>query len=171
MTLEQSYGVFAGRSLKDTLARALRPDPSQAPSFSEIRIEDGTVILRDEAHKIVERLTNVEFALAWPSISRSFAATGRFVWHGEPIDATLSLTDFVATLVGDRSGLKLRLAGAPLKVAFDGYLSHKPTLRVEGTLAADAGSLRETLHWTSDWTTPGGGFGRLGSQRLDAPEE
>jgi AsmA protein len=145
----------------ETLARALQPSPDRMASFSEIRIADGTVMLHDEASKVVERLTDVEFALAWPSISKSFAATGRFVWHGEAIDATLSLTDFVATLVGERSGLKLRLAGAPLKFAFDGYISHKPTLRMEGTLAADTASLRETLHWTSDWTTPGGGFGRF----------
>jgi AsmA protein len=145
----------------ETLARALQPSPDRMASFSEIRIADGTVMLHDEASKVVERLTDVEFALAWPSISKSFAATGRFVWHGEPVDATLSLTDFVATLMGERSGLKLRLAGSLLKFAFDGYISHKPTLRVEGTLAADTASLRDTLHWTSDWTTPGGGFGRF----------
>ena len=84
------------------------------------------MILRDAARKIVEVLSDVEFALAWPSISKSFGATGHFVWHDEPLDATLSLTDFVAALTGDRSGLKLRLAGAPLKFAFDGSVSHKP---------------------------------------------
>jgi AsmA protein len=145
----------------ETLAQALQPSPDRMPSFSEIRITEGAVMLHDEGSKIVERLTDVEFALAWPSISKSFAATGRLVWHGEPVDASLSLTDFVATLMGDRSGLKLRLAAAPLKFAFDGYVSHKPTLRVEGTVAADTASLRDTLHWTSDWTTPGGGFGRF----------
>src|SRR5207247_3008077 len=93
----------------DTLARALQPSASRPASFSEIRIADGTVLLHDETYKVVETLTNVEFALAWPSISKSFAATGRFVWHDEPIDATLSLSDFVAALTGERSGLKLRL--------------------------------------------------------------
>ena len=98
----------------DTLARALQPNPERARSFSEIRITGGTVHLYDAAQKIVETLTNVEFALAWPAISKSFAATGRFAWHDQPIDATLSLTDFVAALTGDRSGLKLRLSGALL---------------------------------------------------------
>jgi AsmA protein len=106
-------------------------------------------------------LTDVDFALAWPSISKSFGATGRFVWHDEPIDATLSLTDFVAALVGDRSGLKLRLSGAPLKFAFDGYISHKPTLKMEGMLAADTASLRDTLRWAAYWISPSGGFGRF----------
>lgn len=145
----------------ETLARNLKPTPGRTASFSEIRIEDGTIILRDEAHKIVETFTNVELALAWPSISRSFAATGRFAWHDEPIDATIGFTDFVAALNGDRSGLKVRLGGAPFKFAFDGYISHRPTLKMEGTLAADAGSLRDTLRWAGQQPLPGGGFGRF----------
>jgi AsmA protein len=145
----------------ETLARNLKPSPGRTASFSEIRIEDGTVILRDEAHRIVETLANVEMALAWPSISRSFAATGRFAWHDEPINATISFTDFVAALNGDRSGLKVRLAGVPLKFAFDGYISHRPTLKMEGTLAADAASLRDTLRWAGQQAPPGGGFGRF----------
>jgi AsmA protein len=145
----------------DTLARALQPSQERVKSFSEIRISDGTVMLHDHSHQVAETLTNVDFALAWPSISKTFAATGRFVWHDEPIDATLSLTDFVAALTGDRSGLKLRLSGAPLKFAFDGHVSHRPTLKVEGTLAADTASLRDTLRWASRWTAPAGGFGRF----------
>jgi AsmA protein len=145
----------------DTLAQNLKPSAEQTASFSEIRIEDGTVIVRDEAHKIVETLSNVELALAWPAISKSFAATGRFAWHDQPIDATISFTDFVAALQGDRSGLKVRLAGAPFKFAFDGYISHRPTLKMEGTLAADAASLRDTLQWAGQQPPPGGGFGRF----------
>ena len=145
----------------ETLARTLKPGPDRPASFSEIRITDGTIILRDEAYEIVETLANVEMALAWPSISRSFAATGRFAWHEQPIDATISLTDFVAALQGDRSGLKIRLAGAPFKFAFDGYLSYRPTLKMEGTLAADAASLRDTLRWAGQQPPPGGGFGRF----------
>ncbi len=145
----------------ETLARNLKSGPDRPASFSEIRITDGTVILRDEAYKVLESISNVEMALAWPSISRSFAATGRFAWHDEPIDATVSLTDFAAALLGERSGLKLRLAGAPLKLAFDGYISHRPTLKMEGTLAAYAVSIRDTLRWAGQHTPPGGGFGRF----------
>ena len=145
----------------DTLAQNLKPSPGRTASFSEIRIEDGTVILRDQAYRVVETLSNVEFSLAWPAISKSFAATGRFAWHDEPIDATFSFTDFVAALHGDKSGLKVRLGGAPFKFAFDGYISYRPTLKMEGTLAADTASLRETLRWAGQQTPPGGGFGRF----------
>jgi AsmA protein len=145
----------------ETLARALRPASGPMPSFSEIRIADGTILLYDQEFKTVETLTNVDFALAWPSISKTFAATGHFSWHDQLLDATLSLTDFVAALTGERSGLKLRLAGAPLRFAFDGYISHRPTLRMEGTLAADGMSLREALRWATRWAPPDGGFGRF----------
>lgn len=145
----------------ETLAQALTPKPDRIKTFSEIRISEGTAIIRDEAYRIVETLTNVEFALAWPQISRTFAATGQFTWNGAPFDGSLSLTDFLAALTGERTGLKIRLTGAPLKFAFDGNFSNRPTLRVEGVLAADSTSLRDVLRWTSDRPMAGGAFQRF----------
>jgi AsmA protein len=132
-----------------TLAQALTPTPDRVKTFSEIRITEGTAVIRDEAYGLVETLTKLEFALAWPSISSTFAATGQFTWNGQAFDGTLSLTDFLAALTGDRTGLKVRLTGAPFKLAFDGNLSHRPTLKVEGVLAADSTSLRDALRWAS----------------------
>jgi AsmA protein len=148
-------------SLVETLASALGPNKNRSQSFSEIRIDDGTVLVRDDARGIAEKLTAVDLSLAWPSISQSFAATGRFDWRDEPVDASITLADFIAALAGDPSGIKLRLNGNPLKVAFDGHLSARPTLKIEGTLAADAKSLREAMRWTAQKSLPGGGFGRF----------
>ena len=148
----------------DALARALGPKanrPAGATSFSEIRIDNGTVDVSDPARGLAETFTKVELALAWPSISKSFAATGRFEWHGQPVDTTISLTDFAAALVGDRSGLKVRLTGTAVKLAFEGNVSTAPTLKVEGTLAADSASLRDTLRWAGYQPSTGGGFGRF----------
>jgi AsmA protein len=110
---------------------------------------------------VVDRLDDVEFQLAWPSISRSFGANGRFVWHGEPIEASFTLGDFLAALGGERSGVKVRLAGAPLKAAFDGALSAQPTLKIDGTLSVESPSLRDAMHWTDASRLPFGGFGRF----------
>jgi AsmA protein len=146
-----------------TLAQALTPSPDRIKSFSEIRITEGTAIIRDEAYRIVETLNHLEFALAWPSISRTFAATGQFNWNGQLFDGSLSLSDFLAALTGERTGVRVRLTGAPLKFAFDGNMSSRPTLRVEGVLAADAPSLRDALSWSAatDRPTPGGAFQRF----------
>jgi AsmA protein len=147
--------------LIDSLAHALTPNPGRASSFSEIGINDGTVIVRDVEKHSAERFDNVDFQVAWPSISRSFGANGHLVWHDEPVEASLTLTDFLAALSGQRSGLKVRIASAPLKIAFDGAATAQPTLRVEGALGVDAPSLRDAMRWTGRTKVPFGGFGRF----------
>jgi len=147
--------------LIESLAHALQPDPERTASFSEIGIQDGTVVVHDAKEGVTERLENVEFQVAWPSISRSFGANGHFVWHDEPVEASLTLSDFLAALTGERSGVKVRLSGAPLKLAFDGSASDQPTLKIEGALGVDAASLRDALRWTGKNKLPIGGFGRF----------
>jgi AsmA protein len=148
-------------SLAKTLSAALRPNSERTASFSEIRIDNGTVVIRDDAREIAETITNIEGSLAWPSLFRSFAATGHFDWRGEQVDASLGIGDFVAALEGDPSGIKLRLTGAPLKLAFEGQFSSRPTWKIEGTVAADAASLRDAVRWAGHKQLPGGGFGRF----------
>jgi len=144
------------------LARGQKPHGNRTvAAFSEMRIDDGTLLLRNDEDRTVETLHGVDFSLAWPSISKSLGATGHFIWHGEKIDASVTLADFAAALAGNRSGVKLRLNGAPMNAAFEGAFSVRPTLKVEGTLAADAVSLRRALTWAGHEPLPGGGFGRF----------
>ncbi len=142
----------------ESIARKTKPGGEQL-SFSEIRIQDGQLDYRD-AHNH-ERLNDIDLALAWPSISRSFAATGQFDWRGERVDASLSVSDFLAALSGERSGLKARFASAPIKLAFDGNIANKASLVMEGTLTADSLSLRNALRWVGQAPPGAGGFGRF----------
>jgi AsmA protein len=141
------------------LSQALKPDPNRTASFSEIGIHAGTVVVRDAATQLSERLENVDFQVAWPSISRSFAANGRMVWRDQTVEANLTLTDFLAALSGQTSGVKVRLSSQPLNLAFDGAASDQPTLKVEGTLNVDSPSLRDAMLWTGKRSVPFGGFG------------
>ncbi len=149
--------------LIESLTRALAPGQERSASFSEIAIRGGTVVVHNHhaGKNLTDRLEEVDFQLAWPSISRSFGANGRFVWHDEPVEASLTLSDFFAALSGDRSGVKLRLSGAPVKAAFDGAASYQPGLKLEGTLSVESPSLREAIRWTDDTRLPFGGFGRF----------
>ncbi len=144
-----------------SLARALQPDPERTASFSEIGIQDGTVVVHDESKNATERLEGVNFQVAWPSISRSFGANGRFVWNDEPVEVSLTLSDFLAALTGDRSGVKLRITSTPLNVAFDGAATDQPTLKLDGMLDVESPSLRDALRWTDKSKVPFGGFGRF----------
>jgi AsmA protein len=145
----------------DTIARTMKPGADNQLSFSEIRIQDGELNYEDPTNHWSEQLGDIDLSLAWPSISRSFAATGQFDWRGERVDGSISASDFVAALSGDRSGLKARLASAPLKLAFDGTVADRTSLMMEGTLTIDSTSLRNALRWTGQAPPGSGGFGRF----------
>ena len=130
-------------------------------SFSEIRISNGVIVVEDGMRDRTETLERVELSLAWPSIAKRFAATGHVSWRDEPLDIGLTIADFPAALAGDVSGLKLRVAGAPVKLAFDGAMSYLPSIKIDGTLAADTVSLRNALRWVSGKPLPASGLGRL----------
>src|SRR2546423_5265525 len=98
----------------DTIARTMKPGAENQLSFSEIRIQDGVLTYEDAANHASETLGDIDLSLAWPSISRSFAATGQFDWRGERIDGSISISDFIAALSVDRSCLKPRLASGRL---------------------------------------------------------
>src|SRR4051812_37518340 len=144
----------------ETIARTMKPGAENQVSFSEIRIQDGVLNYEDPANRVSEDVGDIDLSLAWPSISRSFAATGQFDWRGERVDGSVSASDFVAALSGERSGLKARLASAPLKLAFDGTVANRTSMMMEGTVTIDSLSLRNALRWMGQ-STPGGGFGRF----------
>ncbi|WP_425908665.1 AsmA family protein [Nitrobacter sp. TKz-YC02] len=145
----------------ETIARNMRPGADSPVSFSEIQIQNGELSYEDTAGEISENLRDLDLSLAWPSISRSFAATGQFDWRGERVDGSISLSDFLAALSGDRSGLKIKVASAPLKFAFDGTVANPISWMMEGTLSADSTSLREALRWIGQPPPGDGGFDRF----------
>ena len=145
----------------DRIARTMKPGAENQVSFSEIRIQDGVLKYEDAANNVKEQLGDIDLSLAWPSISRSFAATGQFDWRGERVDGSISASDFVAMLSGDRSGLKARIVSAPLKLAFDGSVANRTSLMMEGTVTVDSLSLRNALRWMGQAVPGSGGFGRF----------
>src|SRR5260370_1199193 len=148
----------------ETIAGTMKPGAENQVSFSEIRIQDGVLDYEDSTNHVSEQLGDIDLSLAWPSISRSFAATGQFDWRGERVDGSISAGDFVAMLSGDRSGLKARLASAPLKLAFDGTVANRTSLMMEGTATIDSLSLRNALRWMGHAAPAGGGFRRFALQ-------
>src|SRR6201991_1822410 len=144
-----------------TIARTMKPGADNQVSFSEIRIQDGVLNYEDAGNHGTEKFEDIDLSLAWPSISRSFAATGQFDWRGERVDGSISFSGFVAAPSGARSGLKARIVSAPLKLAFDGSVANRTSPMMEGTLTIDSPSLRNALRWTGQPQPGSGGFRRL----------
>ena len=98
----QPNGRSNWSGLMATLARTLKPgqsDRERVISFSEIRMAGGTIVVTDEERGVSEELSDVELSFAWPSISRSFGASGRFVWRDEIPLLEGALTHLVCTVV------------------------------------------------------------------------
>ena len=146
-----------------TLSRSHDPSGTRdrAAWFSDIQIVNGTIAIRDDLHKLTETVTNADLWFEWPAMSKSFGATGQFAWRNEPVETSISFGDLSAALAGNTSSLAVRFKGAPMKIAFDGAISDRPSLKVEGNLAVEAPSLREALRWTGGRPLSGGGFGRF----------
>ncbi len=156
ITGDSNWTPFIG-----TIARTMQPGAENQLSFSEIRIQDGILTYEDPVRQVHEKLDDIDLSLAWPSISRSFGATGQFDWRGERVDGSISIGDFLAALSGDRSSVKARLSSAPLKLAFDGTAANKTSLMMDGTMTIDSTSLRNALRWTGQIAPGNGGFGRF----------
>src|SRR5215470_8626090 len=159
--IRSADGISNWAPFIQTIARTMKPGAENQVSFSEIRIQDGILTYEDAANHVSEKLDDIDWSLAWPSISRSFAATGQLDWRGERVDGSISVGDFAAALSGDRSGLKARLTSAPLKLAFDGTVANRTSAMMEGTLTIDSPSLRNALQWTGQPPPGSGGFGRF----------
>ena len=159
--VRDSQGESNWTPFVERIARTMKPGAENQVSFSEIRIQDGVLKYEDATNHVSEQLGDIDLSLAWPSISRSFAATGQFDWRGERVDGSISAGDFVAMLSGDRSGLKARLVSLPVKLAFDGSLANRTSLMMEGTLTVDSPSLRNALRWMGQAPPGSGGFGRF----------
>jgi len=149
--------------LLKSLTRAFNPERrnDDTPTFSEIRINGGTVVVRDDYRKIYEYFSGADLSLAWPAISRSFAVTGNVRYRGEIMEIGVTLGNFVAALQGERSALKVRIGSAPFKFAFDGAIATRSALKIEGAASADSPSLRRALQWIGKKPLPGGGFERF----------
>jgi len=117
VTFDRATAIRTGAGLvRCIVRRALGPQgptrPVKRPARStEIRITQGTITARRLRHAaIAETFRDVEnWRLAWPSISKSFFARHRAFsfGHDEPIESSITLTDFRGRRwPADRSGLK-----------------------------------------------------------------
>jgi AsmA protein len=162
LKFERGTGHSNWSALIATLGRTLKPNAERPPlTFSEIRISDGMFSIDSADYNIREILNHVDMALAWPSISESFAATGQFAWRSEVVEASLNIADFQAALNGETSGLKFKLSGAPAKIAFDGTMNSDPTLKIDGMIGADISRLRDVLRWAGKPPPAGTGLNRF----------
>jgi AsmA protein len=126
----------------------------------ELRIVNGTVLLRVQGRERVEIISNVQASLNWTGAS--LTATGSFTIGNKPANGSIVIADTAAMAKGQRSSIRLRLELEPGRLAYEGgVLMQKNALQAEGTLSADGNSLRQTLALFGISPPSQTGFGRF----------
>ena len=131
----------------------MKPGADNQVSFSEIRIQDGVLDYEDATNHVSEQLDDIDLSLAWPSISRSFAATGQFDWRGERVDGA-SAQRFRRRAVGRtfRPESAARERAAEARLRRHGRQPHQPDDGRHATI--DSTSLRNALRWIGQAPPP-----------------
>lgn len=125
----------------------------------ELRVVDGTVLLRVQGRERVEIFSNVQASLSWSGAA--LTTTGTFVLRNQPASASLVIADTSALARGERSALRARIEALPLRVAFEGGVAMRERLLADGSLSAESPSLRQALTWFDIAPPSAQGFGRF----------
>lgn len=139
--------------------------PLRAPSAGnrddisppELRIVNGQVELRGINPDRAELFSGVDASIAW--IGTGVTAAGQFMWQSQPMEVTLSIADTTQLNKGANSGFRLRVDSEVLRIAFEGNLRVQNGVVAEGSIAADAASLRKALSLIPLAPLTEGGFG------------
>ena len=132
------------------------PSEEEVP---ELRIVDGTILLRVQGRDRVEIISNLQASLNWAGAA--LTATGSFMLANKNANGSLVIADTAALAKGQRSVVRLRLESEPGRIAFEGGVAMRDTvLQSGGSLSADGRSLRDTLAMFGITAPSPAGFGR-----------
>lgn len=137
----------------------INPRMPSTEEVPELRIVDGTILLRIEGRERVEIFSNVQASLSWSGAS--LTTTGTFVVRNQPANASLFIADTSALANGARSGLRARFDSEALRLSYEGGIAMRNGLQAEGSLAAESPSLRTALAWFDIPAPAPQGFGRF----------
>ena len=160
LTVDQN-GHSNWAPIVQTFARAVKPAAAREVWFSDVRISDGTLVYRNARNQAAETIGGIDLAISLPSGSRSFSVRGQSTWHNEQLEGSFTIADFLAAVDGEKSALKVKLSGAPLKLSFDGSMTNRSSLLLDGTLTTDTNSLRSMTRWAGHELPGSTGFGRF----------
>jgi len=146
-----------GRLISGLPLNPVMPADGDVP---ELRIVNGTVLLRVQGRDRVEIISKVQASLNWTGAS--LTATGSFLIGNKPANGSIVIADTAALAKGQRSSVRLRLESEPGRLAYEGgVVLRENALQAEGTLSADGSSLRQTLALFGIAPPSQTGFGRF----------
>lgn len=138
----------------------INPNISDDDDVPELRVANGSLLLRVQGRDRVEIIGSVNASLNWSGAS--LTATGSFLIGTKPANGTLVIADTAALAKGRRSGLRIRVEADAARLGYEGGITFRDSaLQGEGSLSADGRSLREALALFGALAPSPTGFGRF----------
>ncbi len=149
-----------GASNWDKAFNRLR-EASRAPAGSvpDLRIVDGEAVIDDEKAAMRLQLGAIDFAVSWPGQNRQANVSGSLVVNGETVEVNAVIARPAALFTAEPTGVKMRVASAPLRTAFEGTVTNGDTLTAAGSMTIETASLRQFLRWIGQNPGVGPSFG------------
>jgi len=141
----------------------INPAITDDDDVPELRVANGSVLLRVQGRDRVEIISGVDASLNWSGAS--LTATGSFVIGNKPANGTLVIADTAALAKGQRSSVRFRVEADPVRLAYEGGITFRESsLQSEGAFIADGRSLRDALALFGVSAPSPTGFGRFSAK-------
>jgi len=129
--------------------------------LGDVRIENGTLGYLD-ARGATYKVEKIDMALKLASLASPLDATGALTFNGERLAIEATAETPARLLAGERAVLRLSIAGAPLRLSFDGGVVARGATRLDGAVDLAVPSVRDLAAWAGNpLDAPGTGLGPL----------
>ncbi len=157
-------------TMKDFIDNASNPDnPSPSTgarlaalddlTLGDVRIQGGTVHYADEGRGIDEAATAIDAKITLTALQNPLETTGTLTWNAQAIGFDMKLASPRALLEDRPARLKLAIKAAPVDARFEGSLTARAGIELDGELSAKGASLRGLAQWLGTELPAADGFG------------
>ena len=130
-------------------------------TLGDVRIEDGTVRYRDDRSGSSTVVTQLETKIALATLASPLDAAGKLTYLGQPLAFTVKLASPKAIIEDRPAKLALMVSGAPVEFKYNGTLTARSTIDVDGNVTAKAASLRTLTAWLGHALPASDGYGPI----------
>lgn len=146
---ENASGPRFAKASMAALAATPEDDTSDV-RLRDMRIEDGTVRILNEAGQVSREIKHINASLAMPHIAEPLRSSGNFQLNQKTLDYDLTLTSAGALRADQPADVALILSSKNFKAQFDGTLVPVPEVSAEGVFKGTASSFKDLIAWTPD---------------------
>lgn len=125
----------------------------------ELRVVDGTIAWRSESGLTRELVSGIMGSFDRVTGGRGMTVSAVFDWREAAVEAHLTVDDVKAFLAGTPTPTRAALISSTANLRFRGQASFAARTAADGTLTADADSLRAWLDWVGLPAPTGRGLG------------